>query len=62
MPERFECTTLAKKAPYKYSSFPFLYQRQALKKNLGGDLTMIVFIMRNEPFQVTQKLKFFLIH
>jgi len=24
MPERFECTTLAKKALYKYSSFPFL--------------------------------------
>ena len=24
MPQRFECTTLAKKAPYKYSSFPFL--------------------------------------
>jgi len=23
MPERFECTTLAKKALYKYSSFPF---------------------------------------
>jgi len=25
MPERFECTTLAKKALHKYSSFPFLY-------------------------------------
>jgi len=25
MPERFECTTLAKKALYKYSSFPFLF-------------------------------------
>jgi len=24
MPERFECTTLTKKALYKYSSFPFL--------------------------------------
>jgi len=24
MPERFECTSLAKKALYKYSSFPFL--------------------------------------
>ena len=24
MPERFECTTLAEKALYKYSSFPFL--------------------------------------
>jgi len=24
MPERFECTTLAKKALYQYSSFPFL--------------------------------------
>jgi len=24
MPERFECTTLAKKALYKYSSLPFL--------------------------------------
>jgi len=24
MSERFECTTLAKKALYKYSSFPFL--------------------------------------
>ena len=24
MPERFECTTVAKKAPYKYSSCPFL--------------------------------------
>jgi len=24
MTERFECTTLAKKALYKYSSFPFL--------------------------------------
>jgi len=24
MPECFECTTLAKKALYKYSSFPFL--------------------------------------
>jgi len=23
MPEAFECTTLAKKALYKYSSFPF---------------------------------------
>jgi len=26
MPERFECTALAKKALYKYSSFPFLLQ------------------------------------
>jgi len=25
MAERFECTTLAKKALYKYSSFPFLF-------------------------------------
>ena len=24
MPERFECTALAKKVLYKYSSFPFL--------------------------------------
>jgi len=24
MPERFKCTSLAKKAIYKYSSFPFL--------------------------------------
>jgi len=24
MPERFECTSLSKKALYKYSSFPFL--------------------------------------
>ena len=28
MPERFECTTLAKQALYKYSSFPFLYSTQ----------------------------------
>jgi len=26
MPKRFECTTLAKKALYKYSSFLFSYQ------------------------------------
>jgi len=25
MPERFECTTLVKKALYKYSSFAFLF-------------------------------------
>jgi len=25
MPERYMCTTLAKKALYKYSSFPFLF-------------------------------------
>ena len=25
MPERFECTSLTKKALYKYSSFPFLF-------------------------------------
>ena len=25
MPERFECTSLAKKVLYKYSSFPFLF-------------------------------------
>jgi len=28
MPERFECTTSAKKALYKYSSFPFISERE----------------------------------
>jgi len=28
MPERFDCTSLAKKALYKYSSFPFLFENQ----------------------------------
>jgi len=28
MPERFVCTTLAKKALYKYSSFPFFPKRR----------------------------------
>jgi len=30
MPERFECTSLAKKALYKYSSFPFLLLHKAV--------------------------------
>jgi len=40
MPERFECTTLAKEALYKYSSFPFLFSEHAVNINEMNDAYM----------------------
>jgi len=39
MPQRFVCTTLAKKALYKYSSFPFLspLDHSNLQRQTGVD-------------------------
>jgi len=55
MPERFECTTLAEKALYKYSSFPFSFKKLCITQDLGREHTILQYVtLTLDVYQVCQ--------